>query len=126
MNTQIKTRGYSAETIAIVHDLLNIALTTPSELADVFVEFSPHVEEVGVRIHPHGWTPIDAPFSGRANVATLCGPAAALRSKLTEYLASLATKTPEGIANEKAASLRKQAQKLIEEADAISASNAQE
>ncbi len=126
MNTQIKTRGYSAETIAIVQDILLIALNTPSEVADVFCSFSPHVEEVEVRVFANGWTSRDPDFGGHASIETLCGPAAALRSKLADYLASLATKTPTEIATEKAAALRKQAQKLIEEADAISASTTQE
>jgi len=40
---------------AILLEVFRLALSTPREIADVFVEFSAHVGQIGVRVYPQGW-----------------------------------------------------------------------
>lgn len=45
----------TARSRKLVTCILDLALTTPKEVADVFVDYSPHVQSVSVRIHVFGW-----------------------------------------------------------------------
>jgi hypothetical protein len=41
---------------AAIHELLEIALTTPRETADIFYDWSPHCTSFQVRVFLGGWT----------------------------------------------------------------------
>jgi hypothetical protein len=49
------TRPTAAEIVSEVQHLVAIALATPKEVADVFVDWSAHVNCVHVKVHAHGW-----------------------------------------------------------------------
>ncbi len=45
---------YTPEVRALVAEVLQIALDTPQEVADIFVSFVPHVDLVNVRVYYRG------------------------------------------------------------------------
>ena len=56
MNTTNKpTHNLTAEGRALVHAILEIALTTPKDVADVFVDWSPHCSLLNFYVIPGGW-----------------------------------------------------------------------
>jgi hypothetical protein len=50
------THNLTAEGRALVHAIINIALTTPSNVADVFIDWSPHCCLFHFYVNPGGWT----------------------------------------------------------------------
>ena len=56
MNTTDKpTHNLTAEARALVHAIFEIALTTPKNVADVFVDWSPHCSLLSFYANPGGW-----------------------------------------------------------------------
>lgn len=51
-----------------IHSLLDIALSTPRETADVFFSFSPNCHIIDIRIHPGGWREGEYPDFSRTAV----------------------------------------------------------
>ena len=45
------------ELLPIAQEILALAMNTPKEIADIFVEWCPHVGYLTVRVHPGGWEP---------------------------------------------------------------------
>lgn len=100
-------------------ELLKIAMTTPREIADVFVWLSPHCDVVNVHVHKWGWEehkPI------HLNVSAYFGPTnienrtvSQLLAQVRECLAEIeATPKPDKrtLALEKAEALERQAANL--------------
>lgn len=54
-NNAQNTRGLTPEVIQACNALLTLGLTTPSHVADVFVSWSPHCDNVSVDVHLGGW-----------------------------------------------------------------------
>jgi hypothetical protein len=50
------TRGYHPDQIRSIQKILTIAATTPSHIADIFVNFAPHCNALYVHAYTHGWT----------------------------------------------------------------------
>jgi len=49
------TRGYHSDQIRSIQEILALATSTPSHIADIFVSFSPHCHMLSVAAHTHGW-----------------------------------------------------------------------
>ena len=54
------TRGYSPQILKICGEIQALALSTPSDLADVFVSWSPHCSAFTVYVSTGGWLPMDS------------------------------------------------------------------
>ena len=124
------TRGYSLEQLAVMHDLLTIAMTTPKNVADVFFHYSPHVDQLDVQIHAGGWESGVAPIWDNAYLewvpnARPDGPSATslydLHARVVSRLDTLSNKSTAELRAEKAAKLRAQGEALIAEAEGLTA-----
>lgn len=112
------------EARAVIHEILEISLTTPSSLADIFVRWSPHCAALNVAVHPRGWDECkDESFNATGYADGILEPAKTLnglRDRLREHLETLenpASAAARAARAAKAADLRAQAAKLT--ADAI-------
>lgn len=119
------TRGYSIEQLAVLHDLLTIAATTPKNVADVFFHYSPHVDQLDVSIHAGGWVNgADATYRDQAYLDDSSAVGLhSLHARVVSRLDSLSNKSSAEIRAEKAAELRAQAEALIAEADGLTTEN---
>jgi predicted transcriptional regulator len=119
------TRPTAAEIVSEVQHLVAIALATPKEVADVFVDWSAHVNCVHVNVHAHGWRE-----GAEAILADDCytdgdnahAKLLVLRQRLEARLYDLATVSEKERAAIKAKAIRDRATKLMAEADAIEGS----
>lgn len=120
MNTPI--RPTAAGICSEVQNILAIALATPKEVADVFVDFSAHVNCVHVKVHAHGWREgAEAVFTDDCYTDgyNVCAKLLVLRQRLEECLHDLANVSEKERAAIKAKAIRARAEKLLAEADAI-------
>ena len=123
------TRGYSIEIMSLVHDILTLAMTTPKEVADIFVSYSPHVNHLEVTVHAHGWTQgvahskqdfcyLDGGHDG--GVERLRN----IHESLANHFAELRGQSETDIRAAKAAALRERAAQLTAEAAALEGGDA--
>lgn len=110
----------SPEIIAAVQQIIQTAMSTPSDVADVFVDYYGHTGSVDVRVHDYGWVR-DADCSVQWHCYT--DDDEALKSlirthgQLSERLARLeSTKGTPRAVEDKAAQLRKAAANLLDQA----------
>lgn len=48
-------RPFTPEDQKKIQELMQLAITTPREIADVFVQFHAHINGISVQIHSDGW-----------------------------------------------------------------------
>lgn len=114
------------EARAVIHEILEISLTTPSNIADVFVYWSPHCASLNVFVHANGWAKSkEDSFNATAYADGILEPAKTLnglRDRLREHLETLenpASAAARAARAAKAADLRDRAEKLIAEAASL-------
>lgn len=73
---------------AAIHELLEIALTTPRETADIFLSWHPHCDSIDISVHIGGWTADSNPdFRVGANLTSkFAEPVEGLPLALRSYL----------------------------------------
>lgn len=111
----------SSEIIAEAQSLLALAITTKSDVADVFVDFSPHVCQIACRIYKHGWREhVNDIFNhsvyldGESSLSAI----RKLTGDVAATIAAIPTDPTEAL-NSKTQQLREAAAKLLAKADAI-------
>lgn len=113
----------SPEIIAEAQSLLALAMTTKSDVADVFVDFSPHVAQIAVRIYQYGWREHVDDILNKAvylDDETSLTRVRALVEEVKATITAVPTE-PKAATSSKSAALREAAAKLLAKADAIMA-----
>ena len=112
----------SPEVIAECQALLAFAMSTPREIADVFVDFSPHVGRLYVQVYLGGWREgmqkdIDEGqyVDSEDGLAGIQG----MRRKVEAMVREWRDKPHRQRENERSKSLREAAQKLLAEAESL-------
>lgn len=121
--TNKPTRNLTAEGREIIHTILEIALTTPKETADVFVDWSPHCDSLDIRVFAFGWSKgadstldLGCYFSHGHAEADLTKA----KDRLEKYLLELnSPEAAKAARSKKAAELRVAAERLAAEAAAL-------
>lgn len=93
------TRGYHPDQIHSIKKILTIAATTPSHIADIFINFSPHCNALYVNAYTHGWTDVipSVPYSFSEYIyldSTHPSQARKLTQKLLNFIASIEPAQP--------------------------------
>lgn len=78
-------------TVDVIHQILHAGLRTPVEVADVFVNWSPHCGLVDVSIHVGGWHSVTNPTPQRKTSGYISDPEhlAKMRDQLFTDLKSI-------------------------------------
>lgn len=121
------THNLTDEGRALIHAILEIAFTTPSSVADVFFNWSPHCDSFDIRAFSCGWHS-DANPAFEANVYLLAKDAdeeiIRVKERLEAYLLGLTSPEAEKAARlAKAAELRASAEHLAKQAAELEAAS---
>jgi len=114
----------SQEVITQAVNILAIAMSTPTNIADVFVQWSPHCQSLDVSGHSFGWHENKSAEFKRDLYFHHSKDALAeltqVREDLMAYIADCEKAGPAERAESDAKALRAQAAKLLAEADSLS------
>lgn len=87
-------RKIDRKAINVIHQILHIALRTPSEVADVFTNWSPHVNNFYVTIHQKGWSALTPEATRSTQSGLALSDLIALRDQLIADLAAIQADKP--------------------------------
>lgn len=121
MNQQ---KQISMNGVALIQGLLSLSIQTPSSVADIFIDYHSHTQSLDVRVYRGGWYS-DCEATDRLDVyLDYEGTEERIRifrDKLVQNLKTWADVPPEERSSLKAAKLRETAQKLLAEAESLTA-----
>lgn len=111
--------------VAEVQALVAFAMQTPSDVANIFVEYSPHVQSVWARVYLGGWKP-DVPTDADIRVyldhdIDAMAGLRNMKAELARVLEGWMEKPVHERISKKAAQMRETAQKLLAEAESLTA-----